>query len=110
MSWNYRIIRHHHPKGDYLSLHEVYYDQAGRPNGYTVDPISFTCAIELGPEDIAGSLERALADARRHTVLDVSEFPPIDALDAEDHVEELPVDLLDRQAGTARRAVIKERP
>jgi len=34
MSWHYRILRY--PDGS-LALHEVYCDEAGRPNRYTVN-------------------------------------------------------------------------
>ncbi len=78
MTWNYRIIRHHHPAGDYFALHEVYYGDAGKLDGYTADPIDFMCDIEEGPEAIARSLEIALADAKRHPVLDIAEFGPDD--------------------------------
>ena len=71
MSWNYRIIRH---KEGHFSLHEVYYDDAGKPNGYTTDPISFVSDKEEGPDGIIESLEHALKDARTKPVLDASIF------------------------------------
>jgi hypothetical protein len=45
MSWNYRIVRH--PNGD-LALHEVYYDEAGRPDGVTAAPVGFAADAEEG--------------------------------------------------------------
>ena len=32
MSWSYRIVRH---RDGTLALHEVYYDEGGRPYAYT---------------------------------------------------------------------------
>lgn len=98
MTWNYRIIRHHHPEGDHLALHEVYYDDAGRPTQYTAAPIDFTGPVEDGPEGIAERLERALADTRRHPVLDATDFPSEDAPRAQ--IEEFPVN---RKGVAARR-------
>ncbi|MCX8281771.1 hypothetical protein OSJ77_16375 [Phyllobacterium sp. 0TCS1.6C] len=72
MTWNYRILRHEN--GD-LALHEVYYDEKGQPKAYTEQPISFFSDAEGGPEEIVGSLERALRDAKERSVLDVSDFP-----------------------------------
>lgn len=34
MTWNYRVIDH----GDHVSIHEVFYDDAGRPTCRTEDP------------------------------------------------------------------------
>lgn len=56
--WNYRIIRHvkEEPSGghyEWFSIHEVYYDKDGKPNGCTVDPV--------GPTgDTAEEVRRAL--------------------------------------------------
>lgn len=67
MAWNYRILDH----GDHFALHEVYYDAAGTPNGWTERPIEFVCDTDDGPQGVIGSLEMALADARKHPVLKV---------------------------------------
>ncbi len=42
MSWNHRVMRHINPihKKEMLQIHEVYYDEDGKPNGYTEDPVS----------------------------------------------------------------------
>jgi len=40
VSWNYRIIKHIDKDGDeYFAIHEVYYDEAGNPNGVTEDEV-----------------------------------------------------------------------
>jgi|SRR5579859_2809847 len=75
MSWNYRVIRHREPAGEeWFALHEVFYDEAGNPNGCTLEPIDFRCGIEEGPAGIARSLEMALEDARKRPVLDMAIF------------------------------------
>lgn len=67
MAWNYRILDH----GEWLALHEVYYDDAGEPNGWTVDAITFGAHSDEGAEGVIASLEMALADARKRPVLKV---------------------------------------
>lgn len=75
MAWNYRIINH----GDWFGLHEAYYGEDGKPNGYTTDAISFVCDEDEGAAGIIASLEMALADARKHPVMKPDEFPPYEA-------------------------------
>lgn len=65
MTWNYRIIDH----GDWLGLHECFYDENDKPNGWTADPITFSCDKDEGTDGIIKSLELALADAKKHPVL-----------------------------------------
>ena len=78
MSWNYRILHHPEPDGgDYLALHEVYYDDKANPNGGTEEPIEFISglngqSLELARADLINSLEMALRDAREHPILDAS--------------------------------------
>ena len=41
MSWNHRVVRHRHPSGDEsLEIHEVYYDDDGKPDGVTEEGVS----------------------------------------------------------------------
>lgn len=40
MSWNYRIFRHRHEKGDTYALHEAYYNKKGKCDGWTVEPMT----------------------------------------------------------------------
>jgi hypothetical protein len=72
MTWNYRVVRH--PDGT-LTLHEAYYDDAGRLKAATAGPISFVADPDEGLDGIVRSLEMALADANRHPVLDWAEIP-----------------------------------
>ena len=70
MSWNYRIMRHVAPEGPYTSeedriwygLHEVYYDDNGKPDGFTSDDLIATDTVD----DLIGVLELMLRDARRY--------------------------------------------
>ena len=39
MEWNYRILAHEYKGEVYLQIHEVYYDEDGKPNGYSENPI-----------------------------------------------------------------------
>ena len=48
MGWNHRILAHKHKDEVYLQIHEVYYDENGKPYGYTENPIS------IGSETIKG--------------------------------------------------------
>jgi len=42
MSWNHRVLAHKSDIGEdmYLQIHEVYYDEGGKPNGCTKDGVS----------------------------------------------------------------------
>ncbi|MDX7951810.1 hypothetical protein P7D22_11580 [Lichenihabitans sp. Uapishka_5] len=71
MSWHYRVIRH--PDRS-LALHEVYCDEAGRPDGCTVEPIGFVANEEEGLSGIVEALEMALKDARERPILDMASF------------------------------------
>ena len=51
MTWNYRIIRY---KGSgHYGLHEVYYDDAGKPVSMTERAVGFTADAGDSPDDIA---------------------------------------------------------
>lgn len=69
MTWNYRIIFH---LGDdpYFAMHEVYYDQEGRITDWTALPVRF---VGDDKEDLIGSLEMALRDAKERPVIEVDE-------------------------------------
>lgn len=34
MSWDYRLLARKYGNNTYLEIHEVYYDEDGKPNGY----------------------------------------------------------------------------
>lgn len=77
MTWNYRIVKFKNTprnkeftgEDHYYALHEVYYNEAGKPDGITENPITFVCDEEEGPDGITRSLERALKDAKNRPVL-----------------------------------------
>ena len=49
MTWNHRILANVQDNGSvYFQIHEVYYDKFGKPDSYTLNPIT------LGAEDIDG--------------------------------------------------------
>ena len=71
MTWNYRVIRGQ--SGD-LALHEVYYDEAGKPNSYTERPACFGVEADEGIEALIAALETALKDAKLRPILELTEF------------------------------------
>ena len=57
MSWNYRIVKR--LDGTY-ALHEVYYDENGKPWSMTENPTIFVADNDEGPADIREALEMAM--------------------------------------------------
>jgi hypothetical protein len=58
MSWNYRIMRHKHPSGEYYQIHEVFYE----PMGWSADPIE---PFGSTPDELIECLEIMLSDAKK---------------------------------------------
>lgn len=56
MSWNYRVIEFvdPHTNEPWRGIFEVYYDDEGRPNGYTEDPSDVVSHDEGGNEAKGG--------------------------------------------------------
>lgn len=71
MTWNYRILQ---DDDGNLSLHEVFYDSAGNPKGYTENPVTFVAASDEGVESIVQALEMALKDAKERPVLNLHQI------------------------------------
>ncbi len=67
--WNYRIVRYHNPTDGY-GLHEVHYDDAGKPIAMTATGASFYADPEEGPAAIIKMLKLALESAEDKPVLD----------------------------------------
>ena len=65
MSWNYRIIKHE----DYYGLHEVYYDDEGEVDAWTLEPLWVGDDIK----DLQDSLETAWMDSMRRKALDIKD-------------------------------------
>ncbi len=75
--WNYRVLQHRQGEETWYALHEVHYDEDGKPRSYTESPSTFLGEAAEGPEGIAAALRTALKDAEAHPVLDAeSDFPP----------------------------------
>lgn len=72
MTWNYRVIRH--PDGSH-AVHEVYYDENGRPKAATVRPVSLTIPDDAEFSELIWMLETALKDAKERPVLAAEEIP-----------------------------------
>jgi len=67
MTWNYRAVRY---ANGCIGLHEVFYDEVGKPKLRTEDPIGFVVNDDEAVADLIHSMEMAIADLRRLPVLD----------------------------------------
>lgn len=74
MSWNYRVVRRRHEYGGKdvytFGIHEVYYNDEGKPRNLTVDPVTL-CGQSR--EDVREDLELMLG-AFSSPVLDYDEI------------------------------------
>ncbi len=61
MHWNYRIFRHSNPSGATFALHEVYYDEAGKPAQWTDEP---ECGHFDSVDELIQAIEQMLRDAK----------------------------------------------
>ena len=66
MSWNYRVMRHGNNNGDYYAIHEVYYDQNGKPRNWTDDDVG-PCGESL--DEVKACLE-LMKEALSKPILD----------------------------------------
>lgn len=78
MSWNYRIMKHDINAKEglvefppYYEIHEVHYDEAGKPNGFTENSVS---PIGDSTEELKASIHKML-EAFDKPVLDYDNFP-----------------------------------
>lgn len=60
--WNNRIFKHTNEHGTTYALHECYYDEEGKTQGWTDEP---ECSHYDSPEELITALEQMLNDARR---------------------------------------------
>jgi len=58
MSWNYRIIAHENSTETILAIHEVYYDENGKPKMYSDEYAEVSCDEEDGMEVMHSIIER----------------------------------------------------
>lgn len=71
MSWNHRVLAHTDKDEIYYQIHEVYYDQDGKPDGYTAD------AIGIGGEtleEISLTLDR-MKECIGKPIISAENFP-----------------------------------
>lgn len=40
MTWNYRIVRHHNGGDIWFAIHEVYYEEDGKPKMVSTSPVA----------------------------------------------------------------------
>ena len=75
MTWNHRVIRRKYDTGEvYYAIHEVYYDESGKPNGVTALPVG---VFEDSIDDLAITIDR-LRECLSKPVLDYDEdFPNV---------------------------------
>jgi len=57
MTWNVRAMQHEKNGETWVSLHEVYYSEAGKLTGFTVDPV---IAIGSDEKELRWYVERML--------------------------------------------------
>ncbi len=65
MSWNYRIIYHDSIEHPYYGLHEIYYNEDGIIDGWTIE----ASVVGDDKEEIIRSLELMLKDANKSDLL-----------------------------------------
>lgn len=58
MTWNYRVIEFQFGDETHRAIHEVYYDEAGNPNGYAENPASISWNADEDPGAASKILEK----------------------------------------------------
>lgn len=78
MTWNYRVIEFTDGDDTWQAIHEVYYDDAGKPSGYTEKEVGVSISTVEGGEptgdDLAGVYMR-MGEAFGKPVLKPENFP-----------------------------------
>lgn len=69
MSWNFRLVRHKDPRTSavWYGIHEVFYNEAGRPFTMTEDPVDIA---GRSPREVRGYLKMIQRDIERLPILD----------------------------------------
>lgn len=67
MTWNYRVMRH---ADGSIAMHEVYYDDNGKPEHWSKEPTTFIGDGDDALEQLICGLETAAKDARQRPILD----------------------------------------
>lgn len=73
MSWNYRLIEFTRNGETWRAIHEVFYDEAGKPNGYSETEAGVSWFVEEGTETGAEIL-RKMRDALVKPLLTEADF------------------------------------
>ena len=75
MTWNHRVIKRKYDTGEtYYAVHEVYYDDSGKPSSVTVLPVGI---FEDTIDDLAITIDR-LRECLSKPVLDYDkDFPDV---------------------------------
>jgi len=69
--WNHRVLAHKDGDNWCFQIHEVYYDDEGKPNGYTLNSVSVSAET---PEGIHWVLEK-MKECTTKPILSVENFP-----------------------------------
>lgn len=72
MTWGYRIVRYFDRRKGF-GVHEVFYDDQGKPTAMTAEACGFYCDEDEDPQVIVDSLRRAIHDAESKPVFDEPE-------------------------------------
>lgn len=75
MTWDYRVIEFVDPSSmePWRAIHEVFYDENGKPNGYAENPAGIVWDTDVGDGEPTRIIER-LAMALRFPVLVERDF------------------------------------
>lgn len=71
MTWNFRLVKHAQSKSVWYGVHEVFYNEAGKPWAMTQEPVD---VAGESAKDILGDLNRIKQDLKRSSVLDVNKI------------------------------------
>ena len=75
MTWNHRVIKRKYETGEeYFAIHEVYYDDDGKPTQVTALPVSI---FEDNMDDLANTLARLLESLSKPVLDYDEEFPDV---------------------------------
>ena len=62
MTWNYRVVRHRDPteeQGWIVSIHEVFYDEQGKPVLMSEQPAGVVSSTVIGLSEVLSTLRQA---------------------------------------------------
>ncbi len=68
MTWNFRLVKHTNRRLVWYAVHEVFYNDAGKPFTMTEDPVDIT---DKSPAEVRNYLEMIQRDIQRLPILDM---------------------------------------